>query len=49
MIRDTSSNNGLTLVFDWVKGWDRGLFESFMSHVGRKVEIALESENAATV
>ena len=25
------------LVFDWVAGEDRGLFESFTSHVERKV------------
>ena len=27
--------------FQWVKGEDRALFESFMSHVGRKVAAAL--------
>ncbi|KAI0759395.1 S-adenosyl-L-methionine dependent methyltransferase [Trametes elegans] len=29
------------LVFDWLKGTDRGLFESFASHVERKVLAAL--------
>ncbi|KAI0687801.1 S-adenosyl-L-methionine dependent methyltransferase [Cerioporus squamosus] len=31
----------VTLVFDWVAGKDRGLFESFASHVERKVVGAL--------
>ncbi|RPD52939.1 S-adenosyl-L-methionine dependent methyltransferase [Lentinus tigrinus ALCF2SS1-7] len=33
--------SAVTLVFDWVAGKDRGLFESFASHVERKVVGAL--------
>lgn len=28
----------IVLEFDWVRGRDRGLFESFMSHVARKLD-----------
>ena len=33
---------GAMLEFQWVRGKDRNLFESFMSHVGRKVGVALD-------
>jgi len=32
---------GLEVRFDWVRGVERGLFESFCAHVGRKVRGAL--------
>ena len=38
---NASGGVGVTLVFDWVAGTDRGLFESFTSHVERKVVGAL--------
>jgi hypothetical protein len=31
--------------FNWVQGRDRGLFESFMSHVARKVELVAKHSN----
>ena len=35
--RCKSNNENLVLEFEWVAGRDRGLFESFMSHVSRKL------------
>ena len=32
----------LGLEFQWVYGWDRALFESFVSHVGRRVVLISE-------
>lgn len=34
---------GAQLVFDWLRGRDRALFEGFASHVGRKVVAGLSS------
>lgn len=34
---------GGQLVFDWLRGRDRALFEGFASHVGRKVVAGLSS------
>ncbi|KAI0633926.1 hypothetical protein C8Q77DRAFT_1055507 [Trametes polyzona] len=36
-------DGGVELVFDWLRGRERGLFESFASHVERKVVAALGS------
>lgn len=38
-------NPQLNVVFQWTRGKDRTLFESFMSHVSRKVEAALKSSD----
>ncbi|GBE83680.1 Putative methyltransferase-like protein [Sparassis crispa] len=40
----TQGGDGSALVFDWVRGIDRALFESFASHVGRKVSAMLISD-----
>ncbi|KAI0824476.1 S-adenosyl-L-methionine dependent methyltransferase [Trametes gibbosa] len=37
----------VSLVFDWLRGRDRALFESFASHVGRKVGVLLSNVPAA--
>lgn len=34
--------DGKVVLFDWVRGRDRSLYESFVSHVGRKLETALK-------
>ncbi len=36
---------GVQLVFDWLNGSDRGLFEGFASHVERKVVAGLSSSS----
>ncbi|KAI0685203.1 S-adenosyl-L-methionine dependent methyltransferase [Cytidiella melzeri] len=52
-IQKTSTNDGdtaqMSLEFQWVRGADRGLFESFMSHVSRKVDAALKSSEDTMV
>ena len=42
-IGNTTRDADPYIEFQWVKGEDRTLFESFMSHVGRKVAAALRS------
>lgn len=43
--RHSGGCNNLMLEFNWVEGKDRGLFESFMSHVSKKLEtVAKASE-----
>lgn len=37
------ASEGTAIEFNWVKGHDRALFESFMSHVAKKLEIALKA------
>ncbi|KAI0093190.1 S-adenosyl-L-methionine dependent methyltransferase [Irpex rosettiformis] len=39
----------ISLEFQWLRGEDRGLFESFMAHVSRKVEATLESPEVKMV
>lgn len=36
--RHSPGHEPIVLEFDWVQGKDRGLFESFMSHVARKLD-----------
>lgn len=36
--RPHAASEHVTMEFNWVRGTDRGLFESFVSHVARKVE-----------
>lgn len=49
-VKQNGKSNTLCMEFSWVRGRDRGLFESFMSHVARKVEaIAKNSDNEMTV
>ena len=40
---DVASGAHPILEFQWVRGTNRGLFESFVAHVSRKVETALKS------
>ncbi|CCM00501.1 uncharacterized protein FIBRA_02535 [Fibroporia radiculosa] len=40
-MREESASGSIKLRFDWMKGRDRSLYESFTSHVGRKVAAAL--------
>ncbi|OCH87590.1 hypothetical protein OBBRIDRAFT_820559 [Obba rivulosa] len=35
---DTEGRHDIDLVFDWVRGKERGLFESFVNHVERKLQ-----------
>ncbi|KAF9525107.1 hypothetical protein CPB83DRAFT_897251 [Crepidotus variabilis] len=37
----------LSLVFQWLSGEDRAMFESFASHVGRKVGVVVSSTNSS--
>ncbi len=39
----------VALEFQWIRGESRGLFESFMAHVSRKVEAALKSSGDGVV
>ncbi|KAI0790661.1 S-adenosyl-L-methionine dependent methyltransferase [Abortiporus biennis] len=40
----TSPQDVTSVVYDWVQGRDQGMFESFSSHIGRKVGAALSAE-----
>lgn len=40
-----SSTAGCMLQIDWIRGKDRGLYESFVSHVGRKLQVSMKSLN----
>ena len=42
-VGNIENDNSTSIEFQWIKGRDRGLFESFMSHIGRKVGDALKS------
>ena len=46
-IRCERRGDSMELVSDWVSGRDRGLFESFTSHVQRKVVAAVAAEQTA--
>lgn len=39
----TAGSHMATLEYDWVKGTDRALFESFFAHVSRKVGASIKS------
>lgn len=41
--RDGRGRRDVVLEFNWVHGKDRGLFESFMSHVARKMDMLVRS------
>ncbi|KAH9847987.1 S-adenosyl-L-methionine dependent methyltransferase [Lenzites betulinus] len=45
--RDGDGHTTAGLVFDWLRGRDRALFESFASHVGRKVGAASQAPKGA--
>lgn len=47
--RRQSSEGRASLEFQWMRGRDRGLFESFMSHVSRKVEGILKSSDVEMI
>ena len=39
------STAGKALQFDWVRGRDRSMYESFVSHLGSKLGMALKSKD----
>ena len=43
--RGKARDGNLTLEFEWVAGKDRGLFESFMSHVSQKLSLAMKDSD----
>lgn len=42
---DGSQRSGMVVEFDWVEGDDRGLFESFTSHVSRKLKAVAKASD----
>lgn len=44
-VRCSSEKSELSLEFQWIVGRDRKMFESFVSHIGRKVAAATQSQD----
>ncbi|KIK05303.1 hypothetical protein K443DRAFT_360261 [Laccaria amethystina LaAM-08-1] len=44
-IRYSSENSELSLESQWIVGRDRKMFESFVSHIGRKVAATTQSQD----
>lgn len=44
-VRSSSEKSELSLEFQWIVGRDRQMFESFVSHIGRKVAATTQSQD----